>query len=678
MFNPEQPFVRGPLHLQDDRYNNIDLLVKSLWHLVVKSDRVEVRSGEDVLLKNDYEKIRKIAGHIYRFYQSIERRFYFTLSYVKGFGPDRPSVISIVQRLVTTVFDQDLSRATRRRAEYALILLEKADPHLATINHLIRVVKDKTALKEERREAFDLLKCYARNKRGALQVTLPIRPLGGVNARNAPLAISRLSKNSKVHDQFWKIRSLCVDKDQEIWTENLKDVGQQEGFAVSVVNFGHEVEWLRDPMLPLQDGTILLPARYCFIKNDKVSDLDAVRTLLGDSYAQVMGVVAQNGTTQKLLDRSFTTQREAPFYFEGGNLLYAMNKKDELFCLSGAQNLLFSLLNAAFTFYGREEALVKYMEGLSFSKESVAFVRERLCGGKVMPFEDEKTQVWLAKLAIAAIEYIKEMMEEVLGLPVLHIGDPFISQPAFHLDIFLLPAPNGKIFIQDHFFCMQLIERLIRTPKLPESHRLRLGEYHESARLKYQAQSGEFEVIFKFLTDRGFEMVRTPGLFFDRNFKMGVNFLNSVVGGAKKGTFCLTNGSSHPVDEILREYIVKFYRAHGIERVYFAGRATTGEITASGGLEYIYADQRLGLHGGVHCLTREINALFKSSTKVKTAAQPAPTPKESFTETLPFFFETMVKIGMRMKTPELPETPLFRVIDPPLESKVEFKESKRN
>ncbi|MBI2742752.1 MAG: hypothetical protein HYX48_02405 [Chlamydiales bacterium] len=687
-FDPEQLFAPGVFYVQSNRRNTIELLTKSLWHLVGKTALVDVRAGREALLKDDFAKIRKIAEHIRRFYQSPEMRFFPTLFYIKGFVSERP-IPTIVQRLVRTVFGHGLARAIREKARYALILLEKTDPHLKRINQLIRTVKDKTALKKDRDGAFFSLVHYARGKRERLEINFPIRPFNALSSPPMVLSASCSNSNSKLHNRFWKIGGLCSDKSQQLCLRNLEDIGDQEGFKVSSIDYGHKIDWLRDPMLCLQDGTILLPARLCFNKNGTCKDTEAVRDILNNRSAYIMGAVAQGEQTEILLKGDFPSQQEAPFYFETGNLLYAMNGKDELLFLSGAQNLLFSFLNSAFTFSGREEALIKYMEGMgdlgrlskyttAFSKERVALVKSRLCRGKVMPPCDEKTQVWLAKLSIAAIEYIKEMMEETLGLPVIHIGDPFRPQLEFHLDIFIFPAPNGKIFIQDHLLCIQLLERLIRTAKLPESHRARLKEYLEAAKIKQGSQSGELERTAKLLAARGFEVVGAPGLFFDRHSAMRVNFLNSIVGKGKKGAFCISNGSSHPADELLRMHIVEFYKAHGIERVYFTGRGSRGAISATGGLEYIYADESLADGGGVHCRTQEINGLFKPSKEIETAALPIPTPKESFRETLPFFFETMVKIGMRMKTPELPEAPLFRVIDPPLESKEEFKESKES
>lgn len=435
---------------------------------------------------------------------------------------------------------------------------------------------------------------------------------------------------------------------------NLEDIQAHEGIAPEVMQFSRQLSWLRDPMLFLDTGEVLLPARFHY----DVLTSRVIMRLIGDQKILPLGSVAEFRYVHQLLEEAPFGQYEAPFYFEGGNLLCTLNQKDEQVYLSGSYNLLYSLLNSAFTFDSLEKLLLNHVKELEknsplFSDARIELIRERLARAWLFStFPSMRAQRWLSKLCITAIEYIKEMMEIKLEKPIVFLGDVFEPQPAFHLDMFLCPAPGGVIFMQSHELCVKLLKELLKVPTLPLDHRKRLKAYLRCAEEDATDVDPMLRKVSSQLTAAGFKVIPMAGVFNFYHKTDGIHrkivaahFLNNLMGIGTRGIFCITNGSSHPVDEHLRTAAYACLKKHGIDTVYFTGRPSEGPTSALGQLEYLRADQNFVYSGGVHCLSQHTNALhspFQIGSKTK---QMMPDPTETSSVSLRDFFARMLKLA---------------------------------
>jgi hypothetical protein len=361
-----------------------------------------------------------------------------------------------------------------------------------------------------------------------------------------------------------------------------------------------------------------------------------------------MGMVAEKNCTQKLsfLKEEIYGVKEAPFYFEGGNLIPAINRKGELCYLSGQDNILFSLLNGAITFRGQEKRLLQKMYSLQgtdiYSVENVKAVQLRLAKTGLIDSFSKSEQEGIAKIAIAGFMCIREMMEEAIGHPVLLLDHPLVSQIDFHLDMFLAPAPEGLIFMNDPDVCYELLKRILRTCKLSEEEKDRLLLYVHHARIQRQEIGDKLDRMELSLTKAGFKVCRVPAVFYDDVNQIAVHFLNGIFGKGKEGNFCITNGSPHPLDKYLRDAFTGYMKSYGIDRVYFTGRPSSGEVSSHGGLPYFPARDSLRNFGGIHCRTQEFNLLYKDKEEDDLSEIELPVDPVKIEESLPQFFKQML------------------------------------
>lgn len=595
-----------------------------------------IKHDEGDPLVGDAAKIRRLVREVERAYHSVEGRSCPAFSLVKEV--DRK--FTSVQLLVGATCSRGIDSATKARAIYALILLEKVDPFLRRINYELAIARNKRNSKEVRVLALRNLDAYSVDPLERVVLSFPLRPYS-IPKRSAHIT---KGKEESPHDLFWKISAISLGERHPIGVRNLVSIAKREGFKVDSAFEKERILWLRDHVLFKKDGGMLLPAR---LYHKDAFRNKTIRVLIDDTFQDLMGGVAEWSTFEKFSGRYHALVTEAPFYFEGGNLLEAMNGKDQICYLSGAHNLLFSLVNATFTFAGQEEALLKCLSGFQgsdlFADVRVTPLRKRLIEAQLMPKVDEETEIWITELALAAIEFIKNQMEEVLDHPVVHVGDPFEAQPDFHIDMFLAPAPDGRVFLLSHELCIKLLRELLKNDKLSLKDRKRLIQYLGAAHLKNRLVGNMLKDIGKQLETAGFKVIPTPGVFF-ANKKLAVNFINGLFGRSKNGDYFITNGSSHPVDELLRKAFASFLRAHKIGSVYFTGRER--EVVAGSALDYTEAQHGLNLGGGIHCKTLHTNVLFQKAEKADGRGlflREAKTPLESIIQSLPAFFEQMVK-----------------------------------
>jgi len=217
--------------------------------------------------------------------------------------------------------------------------------------------------------------------------------------------------------------------------------------------------------------------------------------------------------------------------------------------------------------------------------------------------------------------------------------------------MFLMPAPGGVIFTQDYGLCCEVIKKIQdyykNTLKLVEKQRLE--NYLEHGKEKHHKYSEQLMKISQKLQEEGFTVIPLPGVFYDDE-SMAVNFLNSIVGIGKEEKFCITNGSSHPVDRYLRDAFTAFLNNYGIQHVYFTGRKTVADIwnIELPTNKFAEADHGLMEGGGIHCRTQTLPVSFKDFNP-RQCQNPSPTllkflaENEYVGETLPQFYVKMLK-----------------------------------
>lgn len=223
-----------------------------------------------------------------------------------------------------------------------------------------------------------------------------------------------------------------------------------------------------------------------------------------DIYNQ-LGAVDRSGFGEELISQNIPGIKQASFYFEGGNLLRAVNIKGQVVYLCGAQNIFASMLNPSFTFADPsiKQLILDEAEKIDESKEfdtTISNLSRLLtlvdfpAPGKIVEsffrtVESELTkefyldefseseQQFLVKVFLIMEKVIINQMEKALGAPVIVLGNIFKAQPAFHIDLILAPAPGGKIFIQDDRKSLEILERLESHTTLSQEEKCRLEEY---------------------------------------------------------------------------------------------------------------------------------------------------------------------------------------------------------
>jgi hypothetical protein len=606
---------------------------------------------EKALRKSDAEKIQIITKK----FQALYRDFYLTdiqplHQLTKGEGQ------TLVQELLGVALTHE-DVLVRSCVCAMLNSLEKVDPFITRINRQIFIMSNPCLPREERVKAQQLLSRYSKSSLEPFQVSLPVTPS---QSKGKPCEIleteiqqalmtptPKMGKKQERHDDFWRIvRIFASAKPDSGRLQNLEDIGMRELIPVISSFELFSFDWVRDVFLMTQDE-ILIPSRICYDPAFKEAVYQITKT------TELIGEVGKDEATKTILEgQYFVNQREVPFYFEGGNLVAAINTKGDLLYLSGSNNLLYSLLNASVTFLGREEALLKKMQSLEhtslFSENAVLEVYQKLKRAGILKAFTQDEGLWIAKLNIAGAELIKEMMGNACGAPVLVLGGIFDGQSVFHIDVFLGIAPNGKIFIQDFKLCIALLKWIVKNKPLTAQEKESVKTYLHVAQKMDALIGKDLEKIRKRLKRANFNVVPAPGVFYKSEHKFSVNFLNSLFGYGEKGTFCITNGSIDPVDRYLREAFVDLMKAHGIENVYYTGRLSEGPLPASGSFNYLDSHVEAELSGGVHCVTQAVRRFFTIKDPHQEPAIDEGTPyvqPESIHVALPKFYKKMLDLA---------------------------------
>jgi hypothetical protein len=580
-------------------------------------------------------KIRMLAEGFKKFYKRPEALFFPTLLHLNLRLPSAGEMESrdfrLICNLVARVIDSKTEESTRHRAQFTLELLSCIDPAISRINHEIS-----SFLTQDSQKSLARLQHFASSDNAPISIHYPIKPYRPSRHNT--------SASSHVMD-FWKIKEIYLTDDTSVYWENLKEIGAMENFQVKTNNALKEigVPWLRDVCLLLENNEILIPHRIPFFEECR----SIIDTLINGSLT--MGWVAKENVSSKILNKSLSGIKEAPFYFEGGNLIPAMNSKGQKVYLSGAHNILFSLLNAHILFSSKKEDLLKKMNVGIFNVYTMQSVYQKLEKTKLLEtFSDPKEKVFIVKLVCTIIEELKKSMNESLRSSVLVLGDIFDAMPHFHLDLFLAsaPFPPGGIYMNDFLLGKALLENILKNQHLTPFEEQQLSIYCQSADDNYKRYGTLLAKIRDQLKVANFKVISIPGICYGRQNHLSINLMNSVFGVGKNGAFCITNGSCHPVDRFLRSRFVEILKENGIDNVYFTGRDSTGPISSQGKLEYTTAQKALTCGGGIRCCVQEINGLFKGPFFEASEEKPLSqfTDEEEEKTNLTAFFHEMLKL----------------------------------
>jgi len=582
---------------------------------------------------------------------------------------------SLLSSLISKILDPSAHRNIRKRAQYALILLGKIVPHLAPLHpRIVRFLSLEAST--EKLEDFICLDLGTRPKRGPMRKSLEtfrdlhFKPL----ELRLPVLAHTLPKNfvsypfyrsSSItdrtqkcsHASFWTLHKIIIGSKEDKETlhcyfRELSEIARLEGgLSLRICS---ETNWLQDIMIFSHSKELLIPRCLAWTKQTCLF----MQQITADPLAPHMNAIPGKDLSQTVLQSGLQGAKEAPFCFEGGNILSALDLAGREISLSGTYNILYSVLNGYhfFSTPDKKKLLGKELQRLEgselFSKDRLLLVQERLAQtGALSGFPQAQDRQFIAKLILAGAQCVLNCMEESLGHPVLVLGDLLDSQPEFHLDLFLLPAPNGIIFIQDHKLSLLALQTISQNYRLMPDEKERVCSYLEFAKEKEKTDGDKLRKIASQLRQTNFTVVPVPGNFYLPMNKPpyaimpAVCFLNAIVGMGKKGTFCITNGSSHSVDRHLRDIYLHFLQKNGVQNVYFTGRSllTAGE---KGSLhEYGIADKGLEEYGGIHCRTQVVKTRMRDFEIIRkdfSVLQPMDSLLRPIEVSLPLFFQEMV------------------------------------
>jgi hypothetical protein len=631
--------TNGSCHSLNSLHKDID---KKNWGLSVPDPIQVIANPNSIVLIEEGNSLESVGAKLKLVKISLEA----------GIALNPFNRLSLIYNIVRMVLEES-DWAVRARGYQILLDMEKKEEALASINFEIgRFLTGK--ISSERVLQF------IRRPINNLTITLPLKPhivkvpslyLHLVSAPDRVLIQER-----KVHDAFWQIEEILTGSDVGCFLPDLQEIAKREGFCVTdlekVLHFP-DIDWLRDAMVILDDGNLLIPSRIHLEASGDIGDYfeyeEIAGLLCGDKERlTTIGMFGYYNKSQMLLDAPLDNVVEATFYFEGGNILSAVNRFGKKVTLFGANNILFSILNANYLFKTAFKIgqLLQKVDG-DVPQERIEFVQKRLEeAGMLWRLSNEKEKGIAARVALAMIKIFENEMECFFGKDYLIIGDPFNRPVEFHLDMFLMPAPEGVIFIQDFALTKEVIDVVKGRYRLSEEENERLEIYADRAIHLDQLNREQLKQISNLLTNAGFHVVAVPGAYYGRDNQRCINFLNAIVGKGKGEYFCMTNGSKHPVDRYLRDAFASILNFYGIPHVYFAGRKRTKEVWEPFiPHSYPYAGYSLEENcGGIHCATQVINGLNKGKVDLREGkAFIMDDEQDGFVgETLPRFFKNIM------------------------------------
>lgn len=556
----------------------------------------EIIGSDGLPIISIHERVQYVVQFIRDFYHSDVSASYLPLSRVRVVFSEGAEV-HLISKIAQLVLKSRV-KAVAYRAAYSLKLMEDIDPRLSIISKAVdrylRVRSKESELGIKR--AIDVL------INSGLYFDYPIKAIQSPRAPGIAF----------VHP-IWNIKEVIFRSELEFPTNlilrNVQEIARQEGFTCSSLNIENQsFRWLCDPLFVDFKGIVWRPEQPLYPLGIKrfIHDM-----YMGSSchFFQDMGNVAEQGALNHLCDKTNIPSLE--FYVEGGNFLKAVNRNGEPLILCGAANLLRSAVDKFCRLSLSELDSLK--EKLEKQEESDLLKFQKIVEGLLVsqfyeydsddfcfPLQEKEIQQLVRCLSLIS-EEIKKTMKRRLNVPVLVLGRVFEPQPAFHLDMFLAPAPGGRVFLHCFNKAISLLETLLQNKNLKSKIRDRLMQYLKTSKMYQENYQTQIDDIAEQLQGHEIDVIRVSGLFYNERGSISINYLNSIFGQSERGVYCITNGSVNAADEWIRQEFISQVHQEGVDRLYFVGRTTRGPLLSKGH-SYCGAQESLWKSGGVHCL----------------------------------------------------------------------------
>jgi len=242
-------------------------------------------------------------------------------------------------------------------------------------------------------------------------------------------------------------------------------------------------------------------------------------------------------------------------------------------------------------------------------------------GGLIKPFQIGEDKKAIAKAAAAEYQakltVVHALIAKDFQIPNTHLH--FIAQANYHLDAFMMPGPQGSIFLLNYRFCAELIQELLNQKealKLSEGDLFYLSNYFDAAQ-KFDLEFGDLlATVEAQLRGAGFTVIPFPGHFIYEPLEMYeefpmpseglcINFVNSITGWSSKiqAFYSISHGLhvGEQVGKLFMDAFTAFLQSYIPSlQVYFVGYDPENPDDFSEALDFW---NRLETQSGVHCVT---------------------------------------------------------------------------
>lgn len=426
-----------------------------------------------------------------------------------------------------------------------------------------------------------------------------------------------------MHNQAWRIKSLFISKTQKLpgTIAFLRSISRKEQFELKEA-IGLNYPWIRDPLFfhPIEQKWFVPNAHNSEEMTKELGRMLEFRKTAGATSCPYMfGRVADLSLHLEVLKNTQLANfeiRQSRLYFEGGNLLCAINKQDQLYFLSGAHQLLASYIDAEQSKLFQQAEIEARVEEKAHSLEFAKSINEedwKLTFNMVKLLSPQLANAQHVLKVCAKISVLKELFQEELGQKLVWIesGDGLNQdQVHYHLDLFLLPAPNGIIFLQSYAKCQEVLEGLLHSCLLDGKEIKQWKPYLKGVKHYRDLYQNRLNHIKQQLEALHFTVIEVPGCYpcqKGQAITHIINYLNGVAGLGARGTFAICNSfAGIGAGELYLRYAFRsFLKWHGIDHVYF-NKSSAERLCLHTERPNKEAKEMACDLAGLHCLTQQI------------------------------------------------------------------------
>lgn len=219
---------------------------------------------------------------------------------------------------------------------------------------------------------------------------------------------------------------------------------------------------------------------------------------------------------------------------------------------------------------------------------------------------------------LAMNEISKDIIADELNVKIEDLI--IISQPDFHIDMYLRPLKDGRVLVHDDEESQKFIRQVLdgdQSGQLTEYQKEGLERtWLDLGSLKQESKKVT-ELIHHQLEKAGLQAVKTPGVFMILGGPgLPINFLNGIMGTSPSGEmFYLTNGSSiEPLNQAFSAWIQE--KQPGLETHFIDSGNAESMLRSKGGLDCIT------LHHGTENLAQQMAAFPEGRVSVSSTSAP--------------------------------------------------------